>query len=280
MDKHDFALRAITTACALALASLSSASLAQSSSGPGTGQTSGAATSGTARAGSDEARDAMKQVDDSVTVVKKMESDPQVSKLLQQAKGVFIIPHYGRGALGVGAEGGEGVVLVNNNGKWSNPGFYNFGGVSVGLQAGAEAGPVAMILMNEKAVSNFMQDNKFSLTADAGLTIVRYKARGEATAGRGDIIVWSDTRGALADVAIGVTDINFDDDENKAFYKAEVSPKDIVSGKARSSQAAQLVAAMPSGRGTSATASGSSGESSTGASGTSEDTSTGKSRSK
>ncbi|HYD63546.1 MAG TPA: lipid-binding SYLF domain-containing protein [Noviherbaspirillum sp.] len=279
MTKHDLASHAIATACTLVLASLASASFAQSSTAP-EAQSGSSAQTGSARSGSREADDAMKQVNDSVNVVKKMESDPEVRKLLQQAKGVFIIPHYGRGALGVGAEGGEGVVLANNNGKWSNPGFYNFGGVSVGLQAGAEAGPVAMILMNEKAVNNFMQDNKFSLTADAGLTIVNYKAKGEAAAGRGDVVVWRDTKGALADVAIGVTDVNFDDDENKAFYKAEVSPKDIISGKARSNQAAQLIAALPSGRASGATASGSSGESSTGASGTSEDTSGSKSRSK
>lgn len=47
-----------------------------------------------------------------------------------------------------------------------------------------------VMLMNQKAVNSFMQDNKFSLTADAGLTIVDYTAKAQATAGRGDAVVW------------------------------------------------------------------------------------------
>lgn len=190
----------------------------------------------------------MEQINNATEVVKQMESDPQVRKLLQQAKGVFIIPQYGRGGLGIAARGGEGVFLANNNGKWSSPVFYNLGGISVGAQAGAEVGSVAMMLMNEKAVKNFHQENKFSLTADAGLTIVNYTAKARASAGRGDVVVWSDTKGAFADVAIGVTDIHFDDDENKAFYKSEVAAKDIISGKVKSAQASTLTQELSSGR--------------------------------
>jgi len=190
----------------------------------------------------------MQQINGATQVVKRMESDPEVQKLLQQAKGVFIVPQYGRGGLGVGARGGEGVLLVNNNGKWSNPVFYNFGGLSVGAQAGAEVGSIAMMLMNQKAVNHFMQDNKFSLTADAGLTIADYTAKAQATAGRGDIVVWADTKGAFAGAVIGVTDVNFDDDENQAFYKSTASAKDIIGGKVKSAQARSLTQELSSGR--------------------------------
>lgn len=87
---------------------------------------------------------------------------------MQQAKGVFIVPTYGRVALGVGGSGGAGVLLVKrDDGTWSDPAFYNIGGISVGVQAGAEGGPIAMVLNNEKGVSRFMQKNNFSLSADA-----------------------------------------------------------------------------------------------------------------
>lgn len=198
---------------------------------------------------SGQSTDAMEQVNNAAQVVKRMEADQQVQKLLQQSKGVFIVPNYARGGLGIAARGGEGVMLANNNGKWSNPVFYNFGGVSIGAQAGAEAGSIAMILMNEKAVKNFMQENNFSLTADAGLTIVNYTAKAQTSAGRGDVIVWADTKGALADVAIGITDISYDDDENAAFYKSKkVAARDIINGKVTSAQAKPLTQELSSGQ--------------------------------
>ncbi|HEY0844396.1 MAG TPA: lipid-binding SYLF domain-containing protein [Noviherbaspirillum sp.] len=177
-----------------------------------------------------------------------MESDPNVAKLLQKAKGVFLVPQYGRGGLGVAARGGEGVLLVNNGGKWSNPVFYNFGGLSVGAQAGVEIGSMAMLLMSQKAVDNFTQQNNFSLTADAGLTIVNYTAKAQAATGREDVVVWADTKGAFADVAIGMTDIYFDEDENAAFYKAKIAAKEIVAGRVKSAAASELTQELSSGR--------------------------------
>lgn len=299
MKKTLFAPRPFSTACAIALASAMSAGIAQTTSdsatggnsatqnspgmggagygnipsggGTNSGMTGASGSSGAPSGGSQSASgpadDTIQQVNNAAKVVKQMESDPQVKKLMQQAKGVFIVPQYGRGGLGIAGRGGEGVMLAKNNGKWSHPVFYNFGGVSIGAQAGAEVGSIAMLLMNDKAVNNFMQDNKFSLTADAGLTIVNYTAKAQATAGRGDVIVWSDTKGAFADVAVGVIDINFDDDENQAFYKSQVSAKDIVGGNVRNLQAGVLINALPAGGSAGATSSGASRGASRGASG-------------
>lgn len=204
--------------------------------------------SGSQQQASRKSSDPMTQVDNATNVVRKMESDPKLKGLLQQSKGVFIVPKYARAGLGIGGRGGEGVMLANNNGKWSNPVFYNFGGVNIGAQAGIEIGSLAMLLMNEKAVNNFMQDNKFSLTADAGLTIVNYTAKAQTEAGRGDVIVWTDTKGAYADIAIGVTDIHSDASENQAFYKTKVAARDILSGKVKAAQAGELTQELSSGR--------------------------------
>lgn len=250
----------LATLCSLALASLAPLCMAQTAT-PGSSGTSGSASGSTGSTSSDtgsarsRSNDAMRQIDGAVQVVKQMEQDPKLKALLQQAKGVFIVPRYGRGALGIGGSGGEGVMLVNNNGKWSNPVFYDIGSISIGAQAGAEVGSMAMLLMNEKATNGFMQDNKFSLTADAGLTIANYNASAQGNAGRGDVIVWNDAKGAFASAAIGVTDIHFDAKDNQIFYKTKVSARDITGGKVKSTQATVLTQALPTG-GTSSGASG------------------------
>lgn len=194
------------------------------------------------------ASDTVQQVNEARAVVEKMKSDPQMRNLLQKAKGVFIVPTYGRGAWGLGVRGGEGVMLTQSGNKWSNPVFYNMGGVSIGFQGGAEAGSLAMLLMSEKAVSQFMNENNFSVNAGAGLTIVNYTGKAQADLGNGDIIVWADTKGAFANVSVGVTDIHLDESDTQAFYKRTATAKEILNGSVTSSKADALQQALPTGK--------------------------------
>lgn len=191
------------------------------------------------------ASDTLQQVNEARAVVEKMKSDPELKKLLQQARGVFIVPTYGRGGWGIGVRGGEGVMLTQSDHKWSNPVFYNLGGISIGIQGGAEAGSLAMLLMNDKAVNQFMTDNNFSLNASAGLTVVNYTGKAQVQAGNGDVIVWADTKGAFANATIGVTDIRRDDSDTQAFYKRATTAKEILNGSVTSTQADALKQALP-----------------------------------
>lgn len=208
-----------------------------------------------------EKKDTIGQMKEAARLISQMESEPRLKSLLEQAKGVLLVPNYARAGLGVGGSGGEGLLMVNDKGKWVGPAFYNLGGMSVGAQAGVEIGSVAMLLMSDKALKNFRQDNKFSLDADAGLTIANFTAKEGASSGRGDVVVWTDTKGAFAGATVGASDITFDNDENAAFYKPGVKAADILSGKVKSRQGAALVAAMPKGSGSSVGESGSARES-------------------
>ncbi len=178
-------------------------------------------------------KDVSEQIQSAIDVVHKMEKDSRLNKVLQQSKGVFIVPKYARAGLGVGGRGGEGIALIKENGRWSDPALYNFGGISLGAQAGVETGSIVMILNNDKALRGFMKENNFELTADAGLSIVNYNAKAQATADLGDVTVWSDTSGLFANITVGVSDIHFDTDESMALYGKKISPADIFAGKAK-----------------------------------------------
>jgi lipid-binding SYLF domain-containing protein len=190
----------------------------------------------------DEARDAIDHVNDAVRVVQRMKSDPGMASLLQQARGVFVIPEYGRAAFGVGGRGGAGVLLTKQDGTWSQPSFYSYGGISAGLQAGAEGGSIAFVLNNDKAVNSFTkQDNNWSLNAEAGLTVVAWSKKAQGSAGKGDVTVWSDSKGLFGDAAISLTDINFDEAETGAYYGQKVSSaRDVINGKLQNPHSAAL----------------------------------------
>jgi SH3 domain-containing YSC84-like protein 1 len=177
-------------------------------------------------------QDALRQIDDAVQVVQHMKRLPALSQVLRVAKGVFILPHYRRGALAVGVQAGEGVFVSRQGDGFSNPVFYNLESISIGAQAGAAGGEVALLLMTDRAVANFMSGKKFSLFADAGLTVAQWSRRAHTSGGKvQDVIVWPGTQGAYAGASLGIANVELDDDANRAYYgRRNVSPDAIVGG--------------------------------------------------
>lgn len=247
MITKKYKLRVVVTACSVAFASMSGLASAQTV----TNETTISPTVVETRTLGEDAEDAVEQVTEAAEVLREMEREPELMQALQQARGIFILPDYGRAALGVGARGGEGVLLVQQGGNWSDPAFYNYGGLSVGLQAGIEAGSIAMILNTQRAVDSFMQSNNWSLNAEAGLTVIAWSGKAQASLGKGDVTIWSNAKGLFGDVAaVSVTDINFDEDETAAFYGREVTQRDIVAGNVEAPpDVAVLRQSLPGGAG-------------------------------
>ena len=178
-----------------------------------------------AQSGAESAQMAAQRVTEALSVVRQIEAEPRMKQLLQQAKGVMIVPAYGRAALGVGAHGGAGLLLLKRpDGSWSGPAFYNMGGLTVGLQAGVAGGAMVMVLNNDKAVREFMKKNNFSLSADAGLTVVNWSKLAQSTA--------------------GVNDIRFNQRMTNAYYGRALWPQDIADGTVNNPQAESLQQAL------------------------------------
>lgn len=198
-----------------------------------------------------EATEPIDTVEESIRVVRQMKSDPKLRALIDKAAGILILPDYVRAGLVVGARGGEGVLVARqtqgpNKGQWGYPVFYNLGGVSIGAQAGAKAGSIAFLIMDETTLERFKSANVFSLDATAGVTVVDYSAMARASLGKGpEVIAWSDTAGLFAGATIGVSDIMWDSDENRAYYNAPVAnPQSILSGELKNPHAKTLQDAL------------------------------------
>jgi lipid-binding SYLF domain-containing protein len=199
----------------------------------------------TSNAGKEEAV-ASRHVLDATAAVQKAGREDGMRTLLSNAKGVFIVPSYGRAALGVGAGGGAGVLLVRrDDGTWSEPVFYRTGGLSVGLQAGAQGGMLVLVLNNQKAVDVFLKKTNLSLNAKAGLTILNWSKLLQDSAGTGDIVAWADTKGLFGDLAtVEVNGIRFSQKLNNAYYRRTLSASDVIGGKTSNPQADPLRTAL------------------------------------
>jgi lipid-binding SYLF domain-containing protein len=205
---------------------------------------------------SERQKAAYKRVSDAVGVVHKMANETGMAELLGQALGVYIVPSYGRAALGVGAAGGSGVLVVKRaDGRWGYPAFFNTGGVSIGLQAGAEGGPIALLLMSPKAVDRFRKKNNFSVSADAGLTVVDYARVASGTV-NGDVIAWSGNKGLFGNAAtIAVNDVRFNPRLTDAYYGKPTTAQQALDSPDLNPQAdalRQALAAPPTAAGTGA----------------------------
>jgi lipid-binding SYLF domain-containing protein len=182
--------------------------------------------------------DAAKVVQKAADVVHKLSTNSDTRDTLKKAKAVFIVPDYKTAAFVVGGSGGEGVLVANNNGIWSAPAFYNASGLSLGLQAGATSGSIAFFLMSDKALNEF-RNRKLSLSADAGLNIVKWSASAQASSA--DAIAWSDTKGLYGGLAAGLSDISWDESTNQTYYNRTASADDIISGKMKAPASANTL---------------------------------------
>lgn len=200
----------------------------------------------TAAAAAKKETAASRHVSDAIAVVRKLEDEARLHGVLAGARGIFIVPSYGRAALGVGGAGGTGILLVRRaDDGWSSPVFYRTGGLSVGLQAGAEGGAMVLVLNNDKAIAEFMKKNNFSLNAKAGLTVINWNKTVQGSAGTGDVIAWTDTKGLFGDVAtLEFNDIRYDQAMTNAYYRRTLSASDVIEGKTGNPQAGPLVEAL------------------------------------
>jgi lipid-binding SYLF domain-containing protein len=196
----------------------------------------------------DQAQD---EVDGATAAVSRMQAEPGMAALLRSARGVLVVPDYGRGAYFIGGQGGRGVLMLRErSGAWSQPAFYSLGGASIGLQAGAEAGPVAMLLMTPGAVDRFSGNTStWRLGADTGLTVVNYSSRQSIASANpnpsnADIVMWSGVKGLYGGISAGATYITPDPSLDDAYYQSLVTSRQILSGHVRNRHTADLREAL------------------------------------
>ena len=162
-----------------------------------------------------------------------------------RARAIFIVPQMIRGGFIVGGSGGSGVLLHRDikTGTWSYPAFYTMGSVSIGLQIGADASEIVMMVMTEKGL-NAMLSTEFKLGADVAVAAGPVGA--SAKAQTVDVLAFGRSKGAFGGVSIEGAVISPRDKWNNDYYGSPVGPVDIlIRGSVSNPQADQLRSAMP-----------------------------------
>lgn len=173
-------------------------------------------------------------VDKARITANKLLEDPNFGSLpdkLNDAKAIIIIPSLIKGAFFIGGEGGTGVLLAKSpQGTWSYPAFYTLVGASFGLQIGAKAAEVILLIMNEGALKAILK-NQIKLGADASFAMgqIGGGVEGSTTTNvDADIIAFASGEGLFAGVSLQGAVINARDGYNEAYYGKGATPTTII----------------------------------------------------
>ncbi len=154
--------------------------------------------------------------------------------LLNKAKCVIVIPSVKKLAFTVGGSYGRGVMTCrlgeNYNGRWSAPSMYALEGGNFGLQIGAQATDLVLLVMNERGVESLLK-SKVRLGGDASVAagpIGRNLQAATDLGMRAQILSYSRSGGVFAGIAIEGSTLRPDTNANDILYGKDVTNRQIV----------------------------------------------------
>jgi lipid-binding SYLF domain-containing protein len=96
-------------------------------------------------------------------------------QLAQKAAGMLVFPEVLKAGMGVGAEYGEGALLV----KGKSAAYYNTASASIGLQLGAQVKSQIILFMNPKVLESFRKSQGWKAGVDGSVALATLGAGGE-----------------------------------------------------------------------------------------------------
>jgi lipid-binding SYLF domain-containing protein len=156
--------------------------------------------------------------------------------LLDKAECVIILPSVKKGAFGVGASYGRGVMVCRGGehytGPWGSPALYALEGLNIGFQLGGEATDFVLLVMNPKGARSLLS-SKVKLGGDASAAA---GPKGRTAEGATDVVMnaeilsYSRTKGLFAGISLEGSTLRSDGSANEKLYGRKLSAKDIIRG--------------------------------------------------
>ena len=174
-------------------------------------------------------------VDKAALTVESFSSSTEMApmrRMLKSARGVIVVPQLLKGGFFIGGEGGSGVLLARDRAtdSWSAPAFYTMGAVSFGLQIGAEAKEVVLVIMTDKGMEAIL-NNEVKLGADVSAAagpIGKNLEAATTTNMEADVYSFATAKGLFVGASVEGAIIKARHQWNANYYGRSVTPQDIV----------------------------------------------------
>jgi lipid-binding SYLF domain-containing protein len=171
----------------------------------------------------------------SAEVLKALRAAPDdgiPEELWNRAECVVVIPSMKKAAFIFGGEYGRGVMSCRTANGWSAPLYMQLAKGSWGLQIGAEAVDLVLMVMNRQGIDT-MLNNKISLGADAAVAagpVGRQAAASTDGQLNAQILSYSRSKGVFAGIDLSGGVLRPDEDANVEAYGKAKTPKDVLTG--------------------------------------------------
>ncbi len=177
-----------------------------------------------------------KRLDTSAHVLNEIMATPDKAipdGIMHEAKCIAVIPSMVKVAFVLGANHGKGVATCRTPDGWSAPAPITITGGSWGLQLGAQAVDLVLVVMTDQGMEHLLSSH-FKLGAD--LSAAAGPVGRDATAGtdikmRAEVLTYSRTRGLFAGIDLSGSAISQDKDETQILFGQMVPFQDILRGK-------------------------------------------------
>jgi len=176
------------------------------------------------------------RVKDAGVVMKEILNIPDniPQDLLDKAECLVILPSVKKGAFGIGASYGRGVMICRSGahyrGPWGAPALYALEGVSIGFQLGGQATDFVLLIMNPQGARSLLS-SKVKLGADASAAA---GPKGRTAEGATDVVMnaeilsYSRSKGLFAGVSLEGSTLRSDGSANEKLYGKSLSAKEII----------------------------------------------------
>jgi len=140
-------------------------------------------------------------------------TDPDMEKFFKNAAGYVVFPSVTKGAAGVGAAHGEGVVFVNGK----PIGTATMTQVTIGLQLGGQEYSEVIFFENKVVLDEFCS-NQFALSAQASAVAASAGASADADYQKGVVIFTIAKGGLMFEASVGGQKFRFTPLRKPALY--------------------------------------------------------------
>ena len=154
--------------------------------------------------------------------------------LLDKAECVVVLPSVKKGAFGVGASYGRGIMMCRGGehytGSVGRAGALRAGGASIGFQLGGQATDFVLLVMNPQGARSLLS-SKVKLGADASAAA---GPKGRTAEGATDavmqaeILSYSRNRGLFAGISLEGSTLRSDGSANEKLYGRRLTAKEII----------------------------------------------------
>lgn len=166
-------------------------------------------------------RDASKTVEMSTTAINQFVASRDIQKyVLDNAKGIVIVPHLVKAGVGIGGQWGRGVLMTRDKqGQWSLPVFVGVSGASVGAQIGVEQSDLLLVFNDPFAIQKLLQTKNFTLGVDASVAAGPMGAKAKASTAPASVVSYQRNKGLFIGLDLTGGVLHVDRNPTIAYYR-------------------------------------------------------------